>query len=97
MMPSEYIYRRDRFDRYVPRRCGGDGFSQASRLRNLYPAINHKPAHFLTFGANLAYPFEHSSLFVKGILSCDLWNRSSGSRIRKWRISPALVMESKRY
>jgi hypothetical protein len=26
-----------------------------------------------------------------------LWNRSSGSRRRKWRNSPALVMESKKY
>ncbi len=50
----------------------------ASRLRNLFTIITHKPAHFLILGINLAYPFGA----FKFCLSKDTTPRISGTGLR---------------
>jgi hypothetical protein len=50
----------------------------AGRLRNLFTIITHKPAHFLIFGINLAYPFGA----FKFCLSKDITSRISWTGLR---------------
>ena len=84
-------HRKDRVDRKISRRDGRAEKFMASRLRNLFTIITHKPAHFLISGINLAYPFGAFKFClsnIKGYYLAYLWDRSSGSRSRKWRIRP---------
>jgi len=75
---SPGIDRKDRVDSKISRRDGRAEKCMASRLRNLFTIITHKPAYFLIFGINLAYPVRA----FKFCLSKDILSRIFGTGLR---------------